>query len=117
MPSRSSPWGGVLPSWGKGTSPRNGPAVMATDYYLLQLFQAGSIKKALNNREGPQGLGTWLRALEHMLYCSLLNCQWSFHILTPHLLFKASFQWPSEVQRNGFSCSHMQHRVILPSIK
>lgn len=85
MPTRSNPWdlGEVccLPGvWVRDITKKFPSLLWPSGYYLLLIFQVDSIKKALHNQEGPQGLGAiWLRGLEHIL-CSLLNCQWPFHI-------------------------------------
>lgn len=113
MPARSNPWGGVSPSWWVRDITKKFPSLLwPTDYYPLLVFQVGSIKKALDNQEGPQDLGTIGWGTWSTL-CSLQNCQWTFHVRAPHRLFKENFQQPSEIQRNGLSCSHIQHRIIL----
>lgn len=91
MPTRSNPWdpGEVccLPGvWVRDITKKFPSLLWPTDYYLLLVFQVGSIKKALDNQERPQGLetvgwGTWSTycvlfwaANEHFTFWNWIFC-------------------------------------------
>lgn len=120
MLNRSDPWDlgeeCCLPVvWVRHISKKFPGLLWPTDYYLLLIFQVGSIKKASDNQERHQDIGI-IGPGAHIVFSSELP----FHILTLHVLFKASFQQPPEFKKWSVMlrvCCATQHTVILTCIK